>query len=956
MSQPNRLLALVVPTILFVSSVVLFTSSSFANSFPDRMRNYDARPAANVGFKVVQSQTQKTALTELFESRSDLVITFDPSTGATRTLYHPTSYLTESSSGDAEAIALSYLQANRTVLGLVAEDLVDLELTDRVFSAVTGATHLYYRQTHAGLPLYNGQLQIHVNRDGRVLSINSLFLPALGQAAGSTEPQLSAAEAVGLIADELGHAGPAARVHHTEPGIARRTTLSHDLSKTGIEAELMWLSIRTGVARLVWNFQLDLPEGNHVWDFTVDAESGATWTRFDWVDSADYRVFPMPIESPNHASTPPPADGRTLLTDPHDVTASPFGWHDTNGAAGPEFTIHRGNNVHSYDDSNGSNSPPAVEPDCGAGLACDFDFPIDFATQEPPTYIDASVTSLFYWSNIIHDVQYRYGFDEAAGNFQVNNYGNGGSGNDAVQAQTQDTGDCNANFATPPDGSQPTMQMYPCSNSNPAHDGSFDAGVVLHEYGHGISNRLVGGPSNTSCLNNDQQPGEGLSDWWSLIHTIETGDAGTDKRGVGTYLLGQPTTGNGIRSQPYSTDPAINTHTYSSINGMAVPHGVGEVWAQGYWEATWALIGEHGFDTDFYTGTGGNNRANLYIVEGLKNSICSPAFTDVRDGILQAATDNFGGEDVCTLWEAFAAFGLGSDAVSGGPNSTSPTDGFDYPAQCQCDPGQTIPIADAGNDQTICSGAGVTIGTAALPGHTYSWSPGGQTTPQVTVNPTETTEYTVTVTTDCGQRSDSITVAVDTGVAGISEDFESGIGSWSLDGLWHLAADSTCAAPEPGYSSPLTSAYYGQDGVCTYDTGARTTGELCSPILFGIDGTSTLEFDFLRQVEDFVGNYDITRAEVVQGGARTTVWSLNATNPSAATWTNSGSIDLSAFAGNPIELCFVFDTVDGTDNDQIGLFIDDIEITGNSMCSAASPIFSDGFESGDVTAWDSSSP
>ena len=56
---------------------------------------------------------------------------------------------------------------------------------------------------------------------------------------------------------------------------------------------------------------------------------------------------------------------------------------------------------------------------------------------------------------------YRHGFDEAAGNFQINNFGNGGLGNDPVNAEAQDgSGTDNANFATPADGSSPRMQMY----------------------------------------------------------------------------------------------------------------------------------------------------------------------------------------------------------------------------------------------------------------------------------------------------------------------------------------------------------------------------------------------------------------------------------------------------------------------------------------------------------------
>ena len=147
---------------------------------------------------------------------------------------------------------------------------------------------------------------------------------------------------------------------------------------------------------------------------------------------------------------------------------------------------------------------------------------------------------------------------------------------------------------------------------------------------------------------------------------------------MGTYALGQPTSGLGIRTQRYSTDPAVNTWTYASINGMAVPHGVGSVWAQGAWEVYWKLVDKWGFDPNFYNaqGSAGNQRAMLYVVEGLKNTACNPTFTQIRDGIIAAAMSNHGGEDVCRMWEAFAAYGLGTNAVSGGANSTAPINGF----------------------------------------------------------------------------------------------------------------------------------------------------------------------------------------------------------------------------------------------------------------------------------------
>ena len=47
-------------------------------------------------------------------------------------------------------------------------------------------------------------------------------------------------------------------------------------------------------------------------------------------------------------------------------------------------------------------------------------------------------------------------------------------------------------------------------------DGDYDNGVITHEYGHGISVRLTGGPATSSCLNNDEQMGEGWSDFFGL--------------------------------------------------------------------------------------------------------------------------------------------------------------------------------------------------------------------------------------------------------------------------------------------------------------------------------------------------------------------------------------------------------------------------------------------------------
>jgi hypothetical protein len=77
-------------------------------------------------------------------------------------------------------------------------------------------------------------------------------------------------------------------------------------------------------------------------------------------------------------------------------------------------------------------------------------------------------------------------------------------------------------------------------------DSDLDNGVITHEYGHGLSNRLTGGPGTVSCLQNAEQMGEGWSDWLALTLTHGASDNKATKRGIGTYLIFEPTDGDGI--------------------------------------------------------------------------------------------------------------------------------------------------------------------------------------------------------------------------------------------------------------------------------------------------------------------------------------------------------------------------------------------------------------------------
>jgi len=192
-----------------------------------------------------------------------------------------------------------------------------------------------------------------------------------------------------------------------------------------------------------------------------------------------------------------------------------------------------------------------------------------------------------------------------------------------------------------------------------------DNGVLMHEFGHGISNRLVGGPSFTGALNNGEQMGEGYSDYTSLIYTVEPGHDADTPRGIGTYVIGETVTGRGIRTFPYSRDMAVCPWTYDNLSGTNDIYITGSIWTSMIWDLYWNFVDLYGYDADWSNTESGNHKAVLLTFDGMKFGASSPSLTDARDGILAADMANFNGDHQCMIWETFARRGLGYYADAG---------------------------------------------------------------------------------------------------------------------------------------------------------------------------------------------------------------------------------------------------------------------------------------------------
>jgi hypothetical protein len=360
--------------------------------------------------------------------------------------------LTEPSQADALQVSKDYLRGQRRDMGLADRDLDELSVKDRYRTERTGTTHLYLRQQVDDIDVVGGDITLSVDSRGRLRSVGDRLIRGLRGRLTNRVPLLTAGEALLHAAEYLGiEPTQTLAIEASDGGPTHSVVFAPSgMSRDPIPAQLVYLLQESGVLRLAWDFVIRTPDGRHWWNLQVDSEDGRVLGQSDWIARDHYGVYALPLASPDEGA-------RSLVVNPADSLASPFGWHDTNGVTGAEFNDTRGNNVSAQEDVD-ANDSGGLRPDGGIGLV--FDFPLDLALQ-PGNYIDASVSNLFYWNNVLHDLFYQYGFDEAAGNFQVNNYGNGGKGNDSVQADSQDGSTTNnAQFGTPPDGSEPRMEMF----------------------------------------------------------------------------------------------------------------------------------------------------------------------------------------------------------------------------------------------------------------------------------------------------------------------------------------------------------------------------------------------------------------------------------------------------------------------------------------------------------------
>lgn len=492
-----------------------------------------------------------------------------------------------------------------------------------------------------------------------------------------------------------------------------------------------------------WYILVDATDGTVLWRKNIRSDASAHDARFRVFVQADGKT-PADSPAPQSPSGALPGNGTQFagisptvvnMSAVQNLTASPNGWIDDcpGGVCGADQTQTIGNNVVACMDAK-------VSAPAGNANVCDTDnafkldgngrptgnpdenlrnrdflgtSPRDFETNfSPPPQggnpesgqtatgngssgtaaIDqfrrGAVTQLFYTTNWFHDQLFALGFDPAAGNFQNNNFGGGGSGNDRVLADAQDgSGTNNANFATPNDGVSGRMQMFIFTGPTVDRDGGLDAEIVIHELTHGVSNRLIG---NAAGLQWDigGSMGEGWSDFYalSLLNNTNADDPNANYAtgAYATYKLAGLLDNYvyGIRRFPYSTVNTVNPLTWGDLDqttantsGGIVPnplgfefggalevHNGGEIWANSLWEVRSRIIADPaGANGDVPTG----NQTTLQIVtDAMKLTPLNPSFIQARDALIDADCITNACANEASIWAGFADRGLGFGALA----------------------------------------------------------------------------------------------------------------------------------------------------------------------------------------------------------------------------------------------------------------------------------------------------
>ena len=353
-----------------------------------------------------------------------------------------------------ELAVRNHVESNPRRHGVTLSDVLYARLTNILPSKAPNITHVFMKQAWAGISISGpggGNLNAVVRGDNEVVSVRNSFTRNILSCVNTRHPTISAEKALHAVASYLSFpllSTPTVLSSDNDPEkktvFAGRNELSMD--KTIPAQLILYKEDDSCNLRLSWELVVH-PNDAEWLEVIVDAMTGQILHHVNYVSPAheSFSAISLPQEAPCKNCTHYYYFGQSfdvynelslqLLQNQYNAIASREGWVTIRNQVHNE-TI--GNNVIARADIYGTNRGNTAPATSNSNETVIFDYTSsNLLSTDYADYTNASIVSLFYWNNVMHDILYQYGFDEASGNFQKHNYMKGGKGNDYINADAQ---------------------------------------------------------------------------------------------------------------------------------------------------------------------------------------------------------------------------------------------------------------------------------------------------------------------------------------------------------------------------------------------------------------------------------------------------------------------------------------------------------------------------------------
>ena len=451
---------------------------------------------------------------------------------------------------EIERAARAHLKTHRELYRLSEED-IEGAILERVHDTGKGGVSASFVQQHAGEEVFGLRMTVMMERDLEAIAISGFLSPLANPDGREVTPfSLGEQQALSDALAALGEQGSASDIERIDvkAGFERYELVAKDLGFSFSSPARIKRVYHAQPHTLVPAYEIELDvrsdkQGALGYRVIVSAVDGEVLERESLIhnDAYTYRVWVdsdgAPYSNPFGLALKPYLPGffPTDYVAPSDVTLESRNmrgdvWLPSNA----QETI--GNNVTAYADISGRDGFDGSDEYGTATAPGEFLHVYDFGRQPAADseQLQAPVVHLFYTINFLHDLFYDYGFDEAAGNAQADNFNRGGRGEDPILAESLDSsGTNNANMFTPSDGSSPRMQMYRFNYSSADRlsittpgeiAGAFPIGVSGVPAVFDMSGRLVASVDATAPADDGCEPFDNAGDIAGKIAFIDRGN------------------------------------------------------------------------------------------------------------------------------------------------------------------------------------------------------------------------------------------------------------------------------------------------------------------------------------------------------------------------------------------------------------------------------------------------